>query len=387
MIEATFYGRAKFLTMAANAVLSPYIARVWSVNPTVPGLILTIPTVTFRQIGGPVLIIFNVGANTVTLSRDAGTVPLPAGQSIILTITPLLFYYGVPRVTGAGVTAVSYRGVYVAGGAGLTTSAAAYNAIANTWGATGGIPNPKQDAVAMALGPFAFVVGLQPITPVVSNQTDELSTAGAWITRKACPFLTSRGQGANFPTLGKVKLFSGTGTPNTAEYTGRNGDAWTVRAAVPYAKTRGSAQAIGEKAYIVSGEPVPIANIGHDPVADAYWTIAFGPGQARHSMGTFATNGKMNAVGGREDVGPTRFDLNEEYDPLVDAWTSKALIAGGPRHAGAGVGGNFRGYLMGGRDGADAASNVAQSYSLDAWTLLTAMPAARADTQNAGASI
>lgn len=384
MNEATEHGRARFHSISGAISINPFLARVWSISATAGPHAVNVPAASPRHLGGPSLIVVNVGSNTFNLVTPDGTLPIAAGNVAVLAVKAPANWYAFIRPIGTGAAAVIYRNLFIAGGSAGATTSTAFSQLAGVWAAAGAIPNQKSDAAAIDLEGFGYVIGFHPITAGVSDRNDEISPSGTWINRANCPFTTGRAQAVGWPLLGKGKLFSGTSTPQTAEF---SMPAWVTKKTVPYAKTRGSAQAVKDRAYIISGEPVPIINLAHDPVADSYWGIAGYPSAARHSMGTFAIEHLLYSVGGRLDSPLTRYDLCEEYNPLTDSWATKTALSLGQRHAGCGVGGNFRGYYAGGRDSGDVASSAAASFNVNAWTGLPAMPAARAETQNAGVSI
>lgn len=390
MIEATFHGRARFLSVSGTAAINPWLARVWSISATAGPHTVNVPAPDRRMAGGPALYVFNIGASAFNLATPSdGTTSIPPGNVIIATVhldaNGVPHWYGNIRVTNTGAVALAYRKIVIAGGSAGAATSTAFDQIAGTWAAGGGIPNNKSEAAAIDLEGAGYVTGFHPLTGGVSDRCDEVApVTHAWTNRQNCPFQTGRAQACGLPLLGKGKLFSGTGTPNTAEF---SMPAWVSKKVVPYAKTRGSAQAVKDRAYLISGEPVPIINLAHDPIADSYWGIAGYPSAARHSMATFAIEHKLYSVGGYLDSPLTRYDKCDEYDPLTDSWVVKTALSLGIRYGGAGVGGNFRGYFCGGRDNADAHQAGAASYNLDAWTALAGMPAARAETANAGVSI
>lgn len=105
---------------------------------------------------------------------------------------------------------------------------------------------------------------------------------------------------------------------------------------------------------------------------------------ARRQAAAAAANGKIYVIGGYNISG--FLNVNEEFDPVGNSWTTKAaMLTARARHAAATAGSMI--YVVGGYDGANyLATNEEYDPGLNSWTGKTSMGTARSDLVAASAN-
>lgn len=384
MIEATYWGRARHLAFSTLTVVPLAVARVWNLGPTTGGLILRLPDARLCRRGYPVGFLVNATGYAITLQDYAGGAigTLAANQAARVGLASNSAAAGtwVVKISSLTTTTLSIgrRKGYVVGGTGSDTSRLDYDAGTDAWTSGTACPGAHVEGAFMPLGRRNFLVGSEPQVGGVSDKCHELDDLGSWTTRVDCPFVPARTCGA--AVQGEGFIFSGR-VANVGRYVL---NAWAARTAIPYTKTRATAVGIGDKAYVISGEPVPIPNLAYWPTHDVFWSVAYQPSAARHTLSSFAIHGALFAMGGYLDSPVTRYSNVDEYAPGTDTWVVRAALGAGQRYGGAGFGGNARGHYCGGKDGADTATATAHAYLRDTWSALAPMPAARSEIANQG---
>lgn len=382
----TYHGGAAYRALTEDTTFNLLVARVWTVAASAGNPTFMLSDATRLKVGHRVLIL-NIGANSFPIETAAGgaVATLAAGDAIALTLmanaTAAGAWRGTVRALGGSTAALRVLDLLVVGGTGTTTTTSRYGVAAGTWTAGAACPNGHVEGAASRIGGRVMVTGTFPLG-AGALRNDEFTEAGAWTNRADCQFQAGRTMAA--AVRGRHLVFGGDAATNVAAY---EANAWSARSVLPIAKTRGVAVGVGGKAVIVSGEPVATPNLLYDEAGDFFSTIAYQPTTSRRSIAGFGINGKVNVVGGRRDSPLTRYDVNEEYDPTTDAWTNRAPLSLGARYGGAGIGANGVGVYAGGRDNADAAAAGVASFRFNAWTALTALPAARAEIDNQGAAL
>ncbi len=157
---------------------------------------------------------------------------------------------------------------------------------------------------------------------------------------------------------------------------------WEGKANVPSARRAPSAVEVDGKIYVIGGCHGPTANEEYNPVDDSWRERAPLPNPKRRGMGSCAAevDGKIYFIGGNQGPAPIRVvDLNDEYNPASNSWTSRASMPTARTGAvAAKVGGKI--YVIGGSEGANF-YDIVEEYdpTEDAWsTDKEPMPTARA---------
>ena len=92
ILEADWYGRDSDISPSAEFVLHPAVARVYTVTASSPGLDGRLPDATSVHarmgLGGPMLYVINLGANSIDIiDNDGGSVSAALAQNEVATIT------------------------------------------------------------------------------------------------------------------------------------------------------------------------------------------------------------------------------------------------------------------------------------------------------------
>ena|GEM_PF-476685 len=164
--------------------------------------------------------------------------------------------------------------------------------------------------------------------------------------------------------------------PGVYDYWGSTGNYWTARASLSVPRTGPAGVVAGGKLYVIGGFDGPLYTLNeeYDPVLDAWFTKAPMP-TARYQLSAAVVNGKIYAVGG--ESGGTALAVNEEYDPAANTWTSRAPMPtarSGPAAAAA----QGKMYVLGGYNNPTYLDlNEEYDPSVNAWTTRQAMPTSR----------
>jgi len=85
-----FYGGAYAYATAASFVLSSDFGRVWSINCTATGKVVSLPSPTNYPLGGPIFYLINAGSNSFTLKDHLGatlaTLTANQGVEVVLSL-------------------------------------------------------------------------------------------------------------------------------------------------------------------------------------------------------------------------------------------------------------------------------------------------------------
>jgi N-acetylneuraminic acid mutarotase len=105
---------------------------------------------------------------------------------------------------------------------------------------------------------------------------------------------------------------------------------WRARAAMPTARSGGSAAVINGNIYVAGGRPPRGHDFAmYDPVADIWNDLPDLP-TARNHLVVVAINNKVYVVGGRFDAGAASpmTDVVEVYDPATKKWSTASSMPG-----------------------------------------------------------
>ncbi len=126
---------------------------------------------------------------------------------------------------------------------------------------------------------------------------------------------------------------------------------WTKKAAMPTARYSLSASAVNGKIYAIGGrnEAGTLSIVEeYNPTTDT-WTRKADMPTARMRLATCVVNGKIYAIGGdNTGFNGTFLATVEAYDPATDTWTKKKDMPFGGRYESATVAVNGKVYVIGG---------------------------------------
>jgi len=110
------------------------------------------------------------------------------------------------------------------------------------------------------------------------------------------------------------------------------------------------------------------------------WTTETPMPTARAQLGVAVVNGKIYAIGGGNNTaaGPTLLNVNEEYDPATNTWTTKEPMPTARQSFGIAVYENKIYCIGGSTNGPRLAVNEVYDPATNTWETKTAMPTARA---------
>ena len=398
--KAGFMGGGRYQAFTGTFSPNPRLARGWSLAPSAAGNVDMLDATTLPR-GGPLLILRNLGPGTPLTLRTYGGISfasLPINQVAELHLADNSTRDGVwilrVRPIGSGSGSMNLLKLYAFCGINQPQTASVYTPATNTWAASAAATRSHVDGAVLQIGSRAFVCGFYTLGGLSVANDEFNAKTSAWLTRLNIPYQAGRtcGAASSRRTLAIIfggdshaEVFSMTTLPGSSTFI-----AYTARRNLPLKKGRCSAQALEglDRVIIVGGDPVPSPNLAHNIGNDTYWTIANLPTLFRHSMSTFLVNGRLYACGGRSET-PTvqRWQYCDEYAPLTDVWTSRAPLSVGARYTGVGLGGNARGFYLGGYDNSDVASVLAISYLRDTWSSIANLDAARAQAANMGAAM
>ncbi|NQS99228.1 MAG: T9SS type A sorting domain-containing protein [candidate division Zixibacteria bacterium] len=143
---------------------------------------------------------------------------------------------------------------------------------------------------------------------------------------------------------------------------------WTTKAPLPTARAYLGAAEVDGKIYAIGGIGGPIpgwynmnVNEEYDPATNTWTTKATMP-SARHNILVAALNNKVYAIGGWTSGPGNVLNLNQEYDPVSDSWVTKAPMFTARTAGGAATEDKI--YVMGGFGNIfDVPLNVNEEYS------------------------
>jgi subtilisin family serine protease len=156
---------------------------------------------------------------------------------------------------------------------------------------------------------------------------------------------------------------------------------WTVRASMPTDRGYLGVAASNGKIYAIGGYGGPLSTVDeYDPAMDT-WRSRTSMPTARGQLGVAAaSNGKIYAIGGRNDHGP--LSIVEEYDPATDTWRSRTSMPTARLGLAVTAASNGKIYAIGGGDCMECwgfATVEEYDPATDTWRTRTSMPTARYD--------
>jgi non-specific serine/threonine protein kinase len=187
-------------------------------------------------------------------------------------------------------------------------------------------PTPRTEVAAAAAGNRIVVVGGYTGDGATVPTTEILDLAtGRWSRGPDLPVRVNHAMAASVD--GVVYVFGGRDAdraPVAAAHRLVDGG-WRPVAALPEARSAGTAVALGGRVYVAGGvAPGGLATrmLVYDVAADR-WTTAPGPPTPREHLGGAAAAGLVHTVGGRRGGLDTNLATVEAYDPGTGRWSAR----------------------------------------------------------------
>jgi N-acetylneuraminic acid mutarotase len=213
------------------------------------------------------------------------------------------------------------------------------------WTSAAPMPTELAGHAMIGLDGGAFVIG--GINPGGDSQRADVlrydPVTNLWSFRAPIP--TSRGLMAAAAANGRIYVISGVSSDpengqfitDAVEEYDPIANVWTRKAPIPTPRQAAVAATVDGKIYVVggaggsSGEPIATVEV-YDPTTDS-WAIAADIPTARLGAAIGAIDGKIYVAGGGltaqgDDENPI-LDVLEEYDPVNNAWTTRASMPRG----------------------------------------------------------
>ncbi len=220
----------------------------------------------------------------------------------------------------------------------------AYDPASNSWSNRAPLPGAaRRGAVAFTIGNMAYVATGHNGTSNLNDLWRYNPATNSWTARTALP-APARHYATSFAINGKGYVCAGwdgtTAMSDLWEYDPAT-NTWTQKAPLPGIPRLGAAAfTIGSTAYVAGGvnfdESLPWGMYAYDPVSDS-WSVRADPADFVWFSSSYlgfalAGNGYFVTAGPSYDpiAQPDRVALLA-YDPALDQWSAKALLAGIPR--------------------------------------------------------
>jgi len=211
-----------------------------------------------------------------------------------------------------------------------------------------------------------LLLGSTSIAGAVETPTavyfDEVSTGSITAAAYApTPAFTNLNLGASGINIAKDGSYAGW----------RNGNVWTTKTVMTTARSGLAAAAVNGRIYAMGGVTNLTTNEEYDPVVNAWKSKAPMPGGGRQYLAAAAVGGRVYAIGGQNGL-----NVNQEYDPVANTWQSKAVMPTARYGlAAAAIGGRI--YAIGGYAAAATGINEEYDPAANTWAAKTSMPTAR----------
>ena len=264
------------------------------------------------------------------------------------------------------------------------------------WELAVAMPEPRQEASAVAVGKMIYLIGGYGADGITSALVQVYDTEGKkW--KEAAPMAealhhlgVAEVDGKIYVVGGFTKGFRDRGPVDTVWQYDPATNRWERRAPLPTPRGALAVAALDGKIYALGGERFgaagskekyePVADAAvYDPKTDA-WQVLAPMRQKRDHLYAGAIAGRVYAVGGRERPAYTHQRV-EEYDPTGGAWRDRAPMPTGRSGGSAAVLGN-RLYVFGGEGNGDNPLGVFNQVEVydparDGWSRLAPMPLPR----------
>jgi uncharacterized repeat protein (TIGR01451 family) len=202
----------------------------------------------------------------------------------------------------------------------------------DSWSPLAPLPTPRRLLAAAAEGGAIYTFGGcgspcfdPPLhTSTFEETLLEVYEGGSWSVRKTIPAILF-GAAAAAPGNGRIYLFGGFVTGNSAYEYDPHLDAWSRKAAMPTPRHGLAAVALDGKVYVLGGSNGSAAMDAlevYDPALNSWHRKAPMP-TPRVFLAAAAVNGRIYAIGGSPDCcGNGTTNVVEVYDPATDQWSS-----------------------------------------------------------------
>ena len=220
---------------------------------------------------------------------------------------------------------------FVAHGALAGPAAAQGGAQGDSWSPSAPLPTPRRLLTAAAEGGAIYTFGGcgspcfdPPLhTSTFEETLLEVYEGGSWSVRKTIPAILF-GAAAAAPGNGRIYVFGGFVTGNSAFEYDPGLDAWSRKADMPTPRHGLAAVALDGKVYVLGGSDGSAASGAlevYDPALNSWSRKAPMP-TPRVFLAAAAVNGRIYAIGGAPDCcGNATTNVVEVYDPATDHWS------------------------------------------------------------------
>jgi N-acetylneuraminic acid mutarotase len=271
-----------------------------------------------------------------------------------------------------------------------------YPATTSAWVARSAMPTARKEFAAGTVsggtvsGLLYAIGGMNGAGTVLTTVQAYSGSTNTWSTKASLPAARWRGNGV--ATINGVIYLAG-GVDGTKPghkktlyaYNGAS-NSWSSKASMPAAGGCGGSGAISGILYVIVGcDSLTSTTSGakgtlfrYDPVANTWSTKASSP--SPHQFPAVAvTGGKVYVVGGKNGTGAAT-NVVHVYTPSTNTWTSKAPLPAARYRSNAQVV-NGKVYVIGGNDAAGNYTNTVYVYdpASNVWSTAAPLPTARAN--------
>jgi hypothetical protein len=236
---------------------------------------------------------------------------------------------------------------------------------ASPWGQRAAMLSPISEQIVLESGGKIYsIAGITAAGETIAAMQVYDVKADKWSAGPPLPVAVNHHMGA--VAGGKLYVFGGqSASPTASPFVDSTFEfdpatqQWSARAAMPTARSAGSAAVINNIIYVAGGRPPRGHDFAmYDPAQDKWTTLPDLP-TARNHLVVAAMRGKVYVVGGRFDAGaasPTT-EIMEVYDPTTRQWSTAAPM---PARRGGINGGVANGclHVMGGEGNRDAQNGM-----------------------------
>ena len=246
------------------------------------------------------------------------------------------------------------------------------------------LPNPRTEVTAANLDDTVYVIGGftfdGKITDIVEMYN---STDNTWAQNiKSLPLPLHHSSSDTYG--GKIYVVGGyTGnwipSNNLFIYDPATNN-WTVGNPMPTPRGSPNANFVNGILYVIGGDSYDHSQVvveGYDPITTEWMTLSSMP-ISRHHAASAVVDGNIYVIGGRLTGSLVNVDVNEEYDPDSDLWTTDLEPMPSKRSGIAATSVNGSIYVLGGEQNQGTFNNNERyDPATDTWSQELPMPTAR----------
>jgi N-acetylneuraminic acid mutarotase len=290
-----------------------------------------------------------------------------------------------PRAGRPAVAAVNGK-IYVIGGndgSSIVNTTYIFDPTAGTWTLGSPMPAGRQNTAVAVVNGFIHVIG--GANPAGTPHTDHFvynPASNSWVTEAPLPVATTQ---ASAVAYGSLIYFTGGGLAGVGAGPGvganvtsatymfdDTSNTWATKASMPTARALFGIAIYGQSIYVIgghgNGSTIYATNEVYDIPSNTWSTQALMP-TARNGMMAAIVNNKIYMIGGspisNPGSGSSALATNEEYDPQLSVWYTRAPMPTPRFDGGAAVVNNLI-YVIGGSNGSSTfATNEVYNPSLD----------------------